>query len=208
MKHQRMMRIFLYATMLVSWLSVSATAQSQKIEEPIAVIAADSTEVRWQPRVEYSRLVLRVSTPDGDVLTKEFEAGTDPSFKITNDNGLKLRDGQYVYELRLIPTLNPEVKRVLAAARENNNSDEVVQELQRSGQLPTHSPVQSGAFLVREGAVYVSGPEEPASSKVKRAGVSVQSSGQKNSGVVTIQDQVIPDDLIVQGIAAVKAKLN
>lgn len=203
MKHQKMMRVFLYATMLVSWLSVSAMAQSPKIEEPIAAIAADSTEIKWQPRVEYYRLVLRVSTPDGEVFTKQFEAGTIPSFKLINDSGLKLRDGQYVYELRLIPNLDPEVKRALAAARENGNSDEVVQELQRSGQLPTHAPVQSGAFSVQEGAVYVSGPEEPGSSRVKRAGVSVQSSGQKNSGVVTILDQVIPDDLIVQGSACV-----
>lgn len=204
MKRQKMTRVLTYLTLLVSCLSVSAMAQSAKIEDSIAAIAGDATEIRWQPRVEYARIVLTVSTPDGEVFSKEFEAGSVPSFKLADGTGLKLPDGQYVYELRVIPYLSREVRKALAAAREKGNSDETVRELQRSGQLPTDSLVQSGGFSVKEGTVYFGGAEEPGNPKKPGdSGVSIQSPRQKEKGGFTILDQVIPDDLIVQGSACV-----
>src|SRR5262245_19220760 len=155
-----MMTHVLYLTMLVTGLCISAKAQSAKIEEPIAAVAADSTEIKWQPRVEYARLVLTVSTPSGEVLRKEFEAGNLPSFKFIDDNGVKMPDGQYVYELQVVPNLTREARKALAAARKDGN-DEAVRELQRRGEVPSEAAVQSGSFLVKEGVVYLAGPEEP-----------------------------------------------
>src|SRR5258707_15595209 len=114
MKTKRMIYVLAYATVLVFCFGISGLAQFLKIEDPIAAVAADSAEIRFQPRVEYARLTLRVSTPDGEVFSREFEAGTIPSFKLIDDNGQKLPDGHYVYELRLTPQLDRDVRDALA----------------------------------------------------------------------------------------------
>jgi hypothetical protein len=56
--------------------------------------------------------------------------------------------------------------------------------------------------MVKEGTVYFGGVEEHGTSRTD-SGVAVQSSGKKGGGTVRVQDQVIPDDLIVQGSACV-----
>src|SRR2546430_4100515 len=137
MKNQKNLRIFVYVAVLAMCSSVSAIAQSSQTRELVAAISSDSSEVRWQPRVEYSRLVLTISAPGGEVFRKEFEAEALPSFKLTDDQGLNLPDGHYVYELRVIPKLSKEAKKALAASREKGDSADVLQQLQKSGQFPT-----------------------------------------------------------------------
>ena len=202
MKSRRMIHVSACATVLVFCFGISGLAQSLRTDEPIATVAADSTEIRFQPRVEYARLILRVSTPDGEVFSKEFEAGTLPSFKLVDDSGVKLPDGHYVYELRLTPHLDREVRDALAAARVKGD-DQAVRELQRSGKLPTQVAVQTGAFSVKDGAAYFGGIEEPKTSGAP--GASIQSAGKKKGGGdgVTIMDVVTPDDIIVQGSACI-----
>jgi len=202
MKSKRMIHVLAYATVLVFCFGIAGLAQSLRTDDPIAAVAADSAEITFQPRVEYSRLILRVSTPAGDVFSREFEAGTLPSFKLIDDSGLKLPDGHYVYELRLTPHVDREVRDALAAAREKGD-DQVVRDLQRSGKLPTQVAVQTGAFSVKDGAVYFGGVEEPKTPGAP--GASIQSAGKKKNGGdgVTIMDVVTPDDIIVQGSACI-----
>lgn len=202
MKTQKVFLALTCVSIIVGGLNLSAMAQSPKVHEPIAAIATDSAEIRWQPHVEYARVVLTVSTPGDVVLRREFEAGTVPSFKLTDDNGFKLPDGTYVYELRVVPTLTREVKKALAAARKKD-SDEAVKQLQKSGQIPA-PVVQSGSFTIKDGVVYSGDAEEPKNPGTPGgSGGSVQSQARKSGGEVTANDQVIPDDLIVQGSACV-----
>lgn len=196
-----MIHVLAYATALVFCFGISGLAQeSLRADDPIAAVAADSAEIRFQPRVEYARLILRVSTPTGEVFSKEFEAGTVPSFKLIDGSGSKLPDGHYIYELRLTPHLDREVREALAAARANGD-DQVVRDLQRSGKLPTHITVQTGAFAVKDGAVYVGGGEEPKTPGAPDA--SIQSVGKKKGSGVGILDVVTPDDVIIQGSACI-----
>lgn len=202
MKSKKMIHIVASVTVLVFCFGISGLAQSlMKAEQPIAAIAADSAEIRFQPRVEYARLILRVSTPGGEVFSKEFEAGTVPAFKLLDENGSKLADGNYVYELRVTPRLNQEVREALAAARAKGD-DQAVKDLERSGKLATEA-VQSGSFSVKDGAAYVGGIEEPRTPG--DANVSLQSAGKKKSGSTTVTplDVVTPDDIIVQGSACI-----
>lgn len=202
MKSKRMIHVLAYAAVLIFCFGISGLAQSLRADDPIAAVAADSTEIRFQPKVEYARLILRVSTPDGQVFSREFEAGTLPSFKLIDDSGMKLRDGHYLYELRLTPHLDQEVREALNAARASGD-DQAVRELQKSGKIPTQIAVQSGAFAVKEGTVYIGGLEEPKRSA--GSGPSTQSAGKKRTGGdgVTIMDVVTPDDIIVQGSACI-----
>jgi hypothetical protein len=200
-------RVFACLILLALCFAANALAQSANKVESVAAVTADRTEVRWQPQVEYGRLVLSVSTPSGEVVRQEFEAGTAPSFKLIDKKGLNLPDGQYIYELRVVPNFSREVRKALAASRERGNSDEVVKDLQNSGQLPTRISVQSGSFVVNGGKVFTGAPDEgseprDASGNAAQSSTGIQSK-KKGGGTVTIQDQVIPDDLIVQGSACI-----
>jgi hypothetical protein len=204
MKNRIVVSGFAVLIALALGMSVTSAAQSSNKVESVAAIGADRTEVRWQPLVEYSRIILTVSTPGGQVYRKEFEAGANPSFKLTDSEGYDLPDGSYIYELRVIPTLSPEVRRALAASREKGESAQLVQELQRSGQLPTSITVQSGAFSIEKGRVLTGSPEdgvEPTSKHNQEDATRLQS--KKQGGGVTIQDVVTADDIIVQGSACI-----
>jgi hypothetical protein len=207
MKIQNTVRGFTYLVVLAMCLSGSALAQSANKVESVAAIGADRTEVRWQPQVEYGRLILTVSAPGGEVFRNEFAAGATPSFKLTDREGNSLPDGSYSYELRVIPNLSPEVRKALAASREKGDSADVVQELQSSGQLPTKLTVQSGSFLIEKGMVLTGSPEdgvEPQAQKQNSGGAANQlQSKKKSGGVVTIEDVVTADDIIVQGSACI-----
>jgi uncharacterized coiled-coil protein SlyX len=207
MRIQSTVRVFAYPILVALWISATALAQSPVKVESVAAVTADQTEVRWQPQVEYGRLILTVSTPGGEVIRQEFAEGAGPSFKLTDVQGYNFPDGQYMYELRVVPKFSREAKKALAASREKGNSTEVIQELQRSGQLPTRITVQSGSFVIEKGAVFTGSPEEGTEPRGGNS-VSTQSANgtqnkKKGGGTFTIQDQVIPDDLIVQGSACV-----
>ena len=202
MKIKKTARIFAFPVVLAICLAATAMAQSVNKIESVATVAGDQAEVRWQPQVEYGRLILTVSTPGGEVIRQEFSAGTAPSFKLIDKKGLNLPDGQYIYELRVVPNLSREVKKALAASRENGNSEEVIQELQKSGQLPTRITVQSGSFVIDKGAVFTGSPGEAAEPPSTNSGgdIGIQSRKKKGSGgTVVIQDVVTADDEIIQG---------
>ncbi|HSB12727.1 MAG TPA: hypothetical protein VLM38_24775 [Blastocatellia bacterium] len=202
MKTQKPISGFVFVSLFVCLLGISAMAQVQKVEEPVAAIASDSTEIRFQPQGEYGRLILTVSAPNGEVFRKEFEGGAAPSFKLIDQKGLTLPDGQYTYELRVVPKLSREARKALAASREAGNSAEVIQELQKNGQLPATITVQSGSFLIEKGVVFAGAPEESAEPRVANPS-EIQSKKRGGGGTVTIQDVVTADDVIIQGSACV-----
>jgi endosialidase-like protein len=189
------------ASLLALALCLSATvlAQSANKEDSVAAVTADRSEVRWQPQVEYARLILTVSMPGGEVFRKEFEPGVAPSFALTEKDGNTRPDGDYSYELRVIPNLTPEVRRALAASRKKGDSAEVIQELQSSGQLPSRVMVQSGFFMIENGVASTGSPEggsepqNPGGGKIRA----------EADGGVTKNDVVTPDDAIIQGSACV-----
>jgi hypothetical protein len=205
MKIHRTVRVFAFLVALAMCISATALAQSASKVESIATVAADQTEVRWQPQVEYGRLILTVSTPDGEVIRQEFEEGAGPSLKLIDKQGLNLPDGQYMYELRVVPKLSKEIKKALAASREKGNTGEVMQELQKSGQFPTRITVQSGSFRVEKGVVFTGSPEEAVEPRTPNQGSEVSATGakKKGGGTVIIQDVVTPDDVIIQGSACI-----
>src|SRR5438132_10527802 len=92
MKIHKIVRDFTCLLVLAICLGAAAMAQSPNKIESVATVTADQAEVRWQPQVEYGRLILSVSTPDGEVIRQEFEAGTAPSFKLIDKKGFNLPD--------------------------------------------------------------------------------------------------------------------
>lgn len=222
MQIRRTLPIFLLLVVLGIILSVPAAAQSPRRPEPIANAALDRTELKWKPVIAYESLVLTVSQPNGEVFRQEFEAGSEPSFKLRDANGAALPDGQYVYELRLIPNLAPEVKEALRDGREGNNDAKVARQLRQSGKLPAEV-IQFGSFLVSKGAVFIGSAESEKDAQLRQrisrgtgfrppplapdagrdSAFFTPAAYSPSNATLGAFDQVIPDDLIVQGSACV-----
>jgi hypothetical protein len=150
----------------------------------VARVQITPSQVQFDPQVSYERLVLTVSTPGGSVVRREFTAGQAPTFELAKG----LADGAYIYELRVAPRIDPEVRKALAAARESGNAV-AIQRLQKSGKLPAGELVQSGSFSVAGGAIVAPDlREEPSAPRQKAA----------SPGLPT-KDVVNADDVIVQG---------
>ncbi len=205
-------------------LGARALGQDAADRNSIAAVASAASSVRWAVSAPHAGSTLTVVAPDGEVFRKEFKAGVAPSFDLTDAQGVRLSDGHYVYELRLTPVLKAAAKKELAASRERGNSDAVGRDLRRRGLLPTQPLVQSGAFAVINGAVVVGGaegeqrPADPA--RVGRRGAPapqgdaaeafrlpavsiIPARATRGGGLralrAAFRDNVIPDDLIVQG---------
>jgi hypothetical protein len=137
-----------------------------------------SNRVTWDISGTYDRAVLTVSRPDGTVFRKEFKSTVVPSFDLTDAKGNVAADGAYTWQIVLSPRLDARQKDALAAARRANDPAAEARILAANGLDKTR--IQSGSFAVAGGSTV------PA-----------------DSGELTANDQVIPDDLIVQGSACV-----
>ena len=156
----------------------------------VAKVQLTPSQVHWDPQVSYERLVLTVSKPGGEVVRQEFAAGQAPVFDLPQG----VADGSYVYELRVVPAIDAAARRALAASRESGN-EAAIERLKKAGRLPAGELVQSGSFMVVGGAVVDSDAREP------RSAAPVKEAGKPTD--LPVKDQVIPDDLIVQGSACV-----
>ncbi len=212
MKNLKCSPYALFALLVIVCFHVSVSAQAMEDKNKLATISGMGSGVRWEVATPYSAVTLTVSAPDGRVFSKQFRAGASPEFMITDKQGERLPDGQYAYELRVTPVLSAGLKESLAAARGKDDDAEEVRATRKRGSLP--ALVQSGAFSILNGAIIVAGAqEEPGSGPTSKL---IQPSGVIGSGnavnknqqqhhplLITKPDDVIPDDLIVQGSACV-----
>jgi hypothetical protein len=151
----------------------------------LAETAARGGVVDWTVLADHQRAVLTVSMPDGVVVRSEFAAGVAPSFSAFDEKGELRPAGNYTWELRLAPNVSPDVQRKLAAARARGDEAAALR-IQRAQGLDREL-VQAGTFALRDGS-FTEGGEIEARPPVA-----------KSLKPVTAPDQVIPDDLIVQG---------
>ena len=181
------------ACAVILCLSFVGTATAAPQQAAVAQMSAGAAAVEWQPVVaSYDRLTLTVSGPGGAIFSREFQAGETPSFSVFDGGGQARPDGVYHYELRVVPRLDPVVREKLRAYRETGDRS-ILAELRRSGKLPSDVPVQSGSFSIKGGSVVDDSAAEAPTGKP-----GVQNRSGKAITNVTADDQVIPDDLIVQ----------
>lgn len=205
----------------VAFVIACCSAALAQSSDQFAAVTGMGSSVRWDVAGPHAAVTLSVSAPDGQVFSKEFAAGTTPEFRLVDANGERLPDGIYMYELRLTPVFSKDVKDKLKEARAKGNADEVQREMKKRGMIPSRAQVQSGSFAVVNGMVIVGGATEgerpgraavdqpaaapaPVQARVQ-APAQTTSSGRTNYKVqrhhpaFMVFDQVIPDDLIVQG---------
>ncbi|HEX7152755.1 MAG TPA: tail fiber domain-containing protein [Thermoanaerobaculia bacterium] len=194
-------------------LSLPLSADSEKKQEPVGKTSVGATGVDWAVNVDHDILVLTVVDPKGDVVaTKEFNSGKNPTFRLNDLPGKQVQDGTYTYELRVVPRISGNVKKQLAEARANED-DAAVKRIQRENGLDS-TVVQAGAFTISGGAfipnnLTEAGANDAATTSPRRIGTEqntpsdeIESAGTLGTQPrfrIGVNDQVIPDNLIVQG---------
>lgn len=230
MNSLKILKVTLSLLTIFACLGARALGQDAAGGNSIAAVASAASSVRWAVSTPHAGATLTVVAPDGEVFRKEFKAGVAPSFDLTDAQGAPLPDGHYVYELRLTPVLTAAAKKELAASRERGDGDAAGRSLRRRGLLPAKPLVRSGAFAVVNGAAVVEGLEEgQRPSEPTRVGLRREPAPRADAvaaeprdafatrGIAFIparaaglralraafRDNVIPDDLIVQGSACI-----
>jgi uncharacterized coiled-coil protein SlyX len=170
--------------------------------------------ITLQPLAEFENFTLTVSGPDGIVYQQRVNGMQTPFIETYDLDGAYLADGSYAYEIRATPILTPEMKQVLADARETGDYSEV-KALRASGQLPERVEAQSGYFRIHNGFIVVPDKEEVSRIAAKTNDVGREDGerpGRPTGGVtdpvgdvgdddtdLQNRDQIILDDLIVDG---------
>jgi hypothetical protein len=210
MKSSKYLYSMISIVVLFACLYVSAAGQGMDDKNKLAALSGAGSSVRWDISAPNAGATLIISAPDGRVFSKEFKGGSSPQFSVADIQGERLPDGYYTYELRLMPTSSP---RKDATSNGRGKSDEA--ESVRAARKPAMPAplVESGSFSIVNGAVIVAGTSEETSprrtSKVSGqtfpgAAPTVQSNLRLHHvSPFLMPDQVIPDDLIVQGSACV-----
>jgi hypothetical protein len=166
----------------------------------VAAVQIDPLAVRWSPQGDYERLVLTVSKPDGVVVRREFAAGDHPVFDLSREAA---GDGAYTWELRVVPRLDAATRKELAEARDRGDAAAVSERLRQAGRLPSGAMVQSGTFRVAGGSLVPADQKETRAAATGTGDPGGQAKTAAKAGGISYLDQVIADDLIVQGSACI-----
>ncbi|MEO8382307.1 MAG: tail fiber domain-containing protein [Acidobacteriota bacterium] len=174
--------------------------------EPVAKARGGGSTIDWQlSTTGHDRIELRVVSPSGDLITREFKAGQNPSLRL-QDLGSDLEDGTYQYELRIYQKVSPAVAKSLENARAAND-DAAAKKIMRDAGLTATG--QSGAFTILRGSIVDTDAIEPGASaagaveSITDGTPAPRTPAARAPGKVAVNDQVIADDLIVQGSTCV-----
>jgi hypothetical protein len=199
-------RLALLAVVLLSSIGAASAADVSAGPTPVVGLVVNESEIVCTPQPGVSRLVLTVSGPGEIWFRRVVEGGSPLVIDVVDAEGRPLPDGQYTYELRQDPMVDPDTREALVAARESGEEAATVERLRSTGKLPQQTTLQSGGFSIRDGAFVTGGlpeTEAPQRSAATRAGRgSLRHLEPGKAGDVdgnATRDQVILDDLIVDG---------
>jgi Chaperone of endosialidase len=220
MKNQKRFILGVFTILVFASLEVAVLGQtaSQSKETKVANIRAEGMAVRFDSAIPYSNATLTISGPDGTVYRREFAGGSVPTLSLFDKTGAALGNGQYTYELRFTTVQMRDLKERLAVVPDDGVMDENGRT--NHGRLSVQSAVQSGSFSVQNGSLYVGNETEPSSrptlspksfdknpQQLRSPGVPSGNTSNRlrnhRLSLFSRPDQVIADDLIVQGSACI-----
>ena len=172
---------------------------------PLTLIGVTPNSIQWRTLVPSDEVTLTISGPDGETVSKTTKGqALVINFK---DLGGAPVDGSYNYELVITPPIAGTLKEKLKQARKDND-EATARKLVRDAGL-NHPLIQSGAFAILNGAFVSPDTDESKSAHSRSPEPAGAGSGSGSSASGSsrlhpvVNDQVIPDDLIVQGSACV-----
>jgi hypothetical protein len=146
---KRFLATFMVTFLVVFFLGTAEVAVASDDAKPVADVMLDSSGINWLPTVNYARLVVTVSRPDGAMFQKTFDAGSTPSFVLSDFSEGPCPDGSYTYELRVIPFIDKKIRR----QGDLSSTD--------SRTLSQKTLTQTGYFWVKGGSIVtMSGTQE------------------------------------------------
>jgi hypothetical protein len=174
-------------TLLIGFMAVSVHAQQGDFK-PVADEFYNSGGISWTPKINYSKLVLTISRPDGTTFRKTIESGVTPYIGLSEIMGESNMDGSYTYELRVIP-----MKQKLS--RDDKNT---ISGVRSERIISKKATTQTGYILVKQGAIVTRNIQEPANNNA--GGISISNGSLSTQNRISgTQDQVTQDDVIVIG---------
>ncbi len=181
----KLTRLLCCTALLVALALLAAPAQAQKaplcpidVNGRVASVHYEGSMVYWDPVVPYERIRLTVSTPCSQVV-REF-GPKDPLFFDLRDVVGEV-DGNYTWELRIVPQVDKEVRYALAKSRLTGDMS-LPLELQQKGLLPKGPMVDSAMFTVVRGEIVPPDMSEDRGAKV----ASSSSGGGGEDGLRTV----------------------
>ncbi len=150
---------------------------------PPVKMALQGSNLTWTAQEEVAASDLRVTGPAGFVFEKRFH-GTAPALALVRD-GLSLPDGQYNYEIILLRAVPEAVLNAFEKAQ--SRSEGALADAALAAKMAAYSQTLSGTFRMVGGQAHFG---QPATTNTARQDVEAGAA---------VKDQVIADDLIVQG---------
>jgi endosialidase-like protein len=208
MKSRKSFALAVFAAL--SFACLQTVVWGQTANDNLANVNGGGSAIKWDISAPNAGGTLRITTPDGRTFTREFRAGGSPEFNLSDKQLEKLPDGSYGYELRLRPILTAADREAVKAARGKDDDPEAERAGRRRPVVP--QLVQSGAFSILNGAIVTAGAVEGQRGAAKTttqfrpaamSGNTVARLFNHRVSLRAMPDDVIPDDLIVQGSACV-----
>src|SRR5713226_7862282 len=198
---QRALRVGLFV-LFAATIALPAAAAD------IVAFDASASGLTWRPLVSFEHGILTISTPDGLVFSEEFK-GSGVSFNPIGQADYRPSDGTYIWQVVLgqPSAVNAKLRAAVAASRAGDGDPDVDAAHRAASARATH--IQSGAFLIQNGAIVPSTLVEPGSQSRGTGSRSMTTDAFRkvdwifDDPAVRQVDQVIPDDLIVQGSACI-----
>ena len=154
--------------------------------------------VLWTAHVPYESATLTVAIPGGTVVERTFTPQDSISFSPDEIEGLAVIDGSYSWQIVLSPVLTSATREKMKAARALGDSD-AIDALVARREIPAEDElIHSGTFRVANLSLVADAAIEPGAQTVQ-----LKASGGVVDSDDPTRDQVIVDDLIVDGSACV-----
>ena len=116
MKNLKHLPLVIRIVFVVLCFNVFVLGQSTVDRNQFAAVSSFGSSVRFDVSAPHAAVTLTVIGPEGFSFSREFK--TPPEFSLISEKGERLPDGQYTYELRVVPNISADVKDALKAARE------------------------------------------------------------------------------------------
>ncbi len=178
----------LLALALVAGTGLAATAPPTDRD---TALSQTSSHLEWQLPQGAAGAVLTVIGPDDFILRKVYEPAGVLTFSAADVTGEPLADGSYTWELRFVANPDSGLKRRVEAARAAGNDVEA-ESLRAQMARPAAIEPRFGSFRVGGGSIAVPSASPTANQIAVAAPRTLDE-----------RDQVIADDLIVQGSTCV-----
>ncbi len=147
--HLTLLLSLLAALSLIFAGAASSPAAAQANQPLTAVtLQIEPEKLTWQVNILYRQADLTITAPDESQITRTFQAGQAVELPFSE---VKLSDGSYAYELRLLPVIDAlTAAQMRLAANDPDLRSQLTASLEAAGKLPQDT-LASGFFSVQSG---------------------------------------------------------